>query len=598
MSKKDSMVESYIRKTTIVEEFLDIDESLIELEKNKDLIRMEMNIIEFPIFSRSKKLKKDQIKKYYFASDKTSYLEVVPGNKETIPGELEERVFIALLKIFKNNGYKQAFYCTMSDILENMNVTNRNSKISLYPKVRQAIYKLATTTFKFKNLFYSNELKKSMDDLIVTNILTYRSVTFKESNEEEKNYFNDKRIKEVFKIMLASHFYENIIRKGYLAFDADELLNIKDSITRSIYTMITKWRNNELYLRRPAFYIARRVPLAWKKDSIRKTIPRIEKSLDELKEFGYITNYKTIKEDKLDKTEFEIFFSQEHNKIKRETFYDEKSNFYQMIHLVEERQNELDIVNTESFNDPQFIEILDVFGEPGKKLKTLPGTIKEALKKYEHKYVKYTAEYTAINCKISYLKYFKEALEKNWADEYIAKKETKLEKQVKSSKSVIEEAQIVEEPKETELNSSWEEFEELDETVKEILYQKSYTEFLISANGKDNKTMKNIFEKSKKSLILKNLEVYKKMDLMSNNNEQVKEKIKENAGTFNVVLSDTFISVSMFMVRAVGYLTSSNLNIDTQAFMLVFTHLKEYEDENIIIKYNESTKIGEIIKKM
>ena len=42
------------------------------------------------------------------------------------------------------------------------------------------------------------------------------------------------------------YFYENIIRKGYLAFDADELLNIKDAVTRSIYTMITKWRNNKL----------------------------------------------------------------------------------------------------------------------------------------------------------------------------------------------------------------------------------------------------------------------------------------------------------------------------------------------------------------
>ena len=37
----------------IVEEFLNIDSSLIEMEKNKDLIRMEMNIVEFPIFSKN-----------------------------------------------------------------------------------------------------------------------------------------------------------------------------------------------------------------------------------------------------------------------------------------------------------------------------------------------------------------------------------------------------------------------------------------------------------------------------------------------------------------------------------------------------------------
>lgn len=61
------------RKTSLVEEFLDIDESLIELEKNSDLIRVEMNIIEFPLFSRSRKIKTDQVKKYYFASDKSSF---------------------------------------------------------------------------------------------------------------------------------------------------------------------------------------------------------------------------------------------------------------------------------------------------------------------------------------------------------------------------------------------------------------------------------------------------------------------------------------------------------------------------------------------
>lgn len=42
----------------IVEEYLNVDNSLIEMEKNKDLIRMEMNIVEYPIFSKNKRLKK------------------------------------------------------------------------------------------------------------------------------------------------------------------------------------------------------------------------------------------------------------------------------------------------------------------------------------------------------------------------------------------------------------------------------------------------------------------------------------------------------------------------------------------------------------
>ena len=157
MSKKNNISkdkyipdESYIRKTTIVEEYIDMDNSLIELENNNDLIRLEMNIIEFPIFSRSRKLKTDQIKKYYFNSKKDSYLEVTPGNKETIPGELEERVFIALLKIFKEKGYQQTFYCTMSDILDCLNIAQKSRSV-FYSRIRSSMNRLASTNYKFKN---------------------------------------------------------------------------------------------------------------------------------------------------------------------------------------------------------------------------------------------------------------------------------------------------------------------------------------------------------------------------------------------------------------------------------------------------------------
>ena len=190
MSDFQGSTENYERKVEVIEEYLHIDDSLVELEKNKDLVRMEMNIVEFPIFSRSKTLKVDQIKKYYFSSDKQSFLEVVPAVQTTIPGELEERIFIALLKIFRNNGYNQTFYCRMSDIFENMKIANTNTRNSLYAKIRNSISKLATTTFKFKNLFYSSELNKIDSDLIVTNILTYRVVTFKDSSNNEKNFFS------------------------------------------------------------------------------------------------------------------------------------------------------------------------------------------------------------------------------------------------------------------------------------------------------------------------------------------------------------------------------------------------------------------------
>ena len=48
-------IEELERDIEIVEEFVDISDSLIELEQNRDLIRLEMNIVEYPIFSKSKK---------------------------------------------------------------------------------------------------------------------------------------------------------------------------------------------------------------------------------------------------------------------------------------------------------------------------------------------------------------------------------------------------------------------------------------------------------------------------------------------------------------------------------------------------------------
>ena len=71
--------------------------------------------------------------------------------------------------------------------------------------------------------------------------------------------------------------------------------------------------------------------------------------------------------------------------------------------------------------------------------------VEKFLKKYEFDYVKYTAEYTALNAKASILKYFKEALINNWADEYIVKKKVKDIKQKEKEKEVIEEAVVVEE---------------------------------------------------------------------------------------------------------------------------------------------------------
>ena len=430
----------------IVEEFLNVDSSVIELEKNKDLIRLEMNIVEFPIFSKNSLVKVNQIRKYYFSSDKKSFLEILPAVNTQIPGEIEERVFIALTKILRNNNFSKVFYCTINDIFDNMKIENKTTRKGMYSKIRTAISKMATTSFRFQNIFYSNELRNVVGDLIETNILNFRAITIKDANSKEKNFFTDKRTKEIYKISISDHFYDNIIQKGYLAFDADELLSIKDSVTRSIYTMITKWRNNDLYLKKQAYFIARRIPLAWDKNP-RRTVLRIEESLKSLQEFGYITNYKMNKTDKFEKAEFEIYFDESHNKIKRENFYDERANFDKLVHSIEDRQQDVELNLENLFTDKAYLDIFKSFSPVAQRFKTLPNIIREALKKHNYDFVKYTAEYTTINCKTSYIKYFKDALDNNWADEYIAKKQLKFEKKQKEQDKIIDEAILVEDEK-------------------------------------------------------------------------------------------------------------------------------------------------------
>ena len=565
-------VEDLERDIEVIEEFVDISDSLIELEKNRDLIRLEMNIVEYPIFSKNKNIKQNQVRKYYFNSEKTSFLEVRPAFNSSIPGDFEERIFISLTKIMRDRGYSQTFYTNISEILDNLNVP-RSTKNGLYKKTKESIDKMANSTYRFKNLFYSNEVSQVVDDLINTNMFTYRVVTIKEANSNESEFFIDKRVREIYKITFTDEFYKNIIAKGYLAFDAEELLNIKDSITRSIFTMITKWRRDSLELKKPAYFIARRIPIAWK--NVSRAIKTIENSCIYLKNNDFILDYKIERTGKVDTTEFVFYFDEHHNKIKQKNFYDEKSSFDRYI--THEEHDEItqsgDLLTT--LNSEKYQKIMEIVPEKLKKLTTFSKEIKKALAQYEYSYVKYTLEYTLQYSKTSSLKYFKDALKNKWAEEYIAKRQRKSvekDKKIEESKQ-IEEAVLVENP----IYRSWSEIETLEPEIQKELEEKAYANFLKEANSVDSKIMRGIFEKSKKSLIL-----------------------KEYGGLFekNIEASKIYQSLSVFMLECLNYFKINKFPMDSENFMKMFSFMKVYEDDIVLMKYNEDTKLGEIIKKI
>jgi len=575
----EEMVESFIRETELVEEFLDV----LDYEESNSLIRMEMNVIEFPIFSKNPKVKKNQILKYYFSKDKQSYLEITPPNDESIPGEFDERVFISLLKIMKKKNGKAIFYCSLSEIADSLNIP-KNSKRGVYSKIKNSIIKLSKTNYSFFNLFYLGSLNKRVDDFINTPLITSRILTFKEADDKEKDFFVDRRIKEIYRIRIADDIYGNITAKGYLVFDADILLNIKDPVVRSLYTQITKWRKNSLYLKKPLTYIAKKIPLSLKGNMLYKTVKKISDSLLELKNLNLISDFNYLKNGKTDKNEFEIFFDTEHNKNKQQLFYQDKEDF-NIIHSVEERLNNICLDDDVSCN---VSEIINIFGSKGDSLKTLPNIIREALKKYEFDYVKYTAEYTALNAKASILKYFREALINNWADEYIVKKKVKDIKQKEKEKEVIEEAVVVEE-KQNLLDYDF--FEKMSSKEQEEIVEKVYIDFLNKSTGTNSPFYLKLFEKGKKSYIVNWLnennfkEKQIEKDLKNIDEQEEMEVIKtENEKQYK--------SLSQFLVEVTPLVRENIPTIDMRSLKEAIELFGEYEDDYIVLKYLLKNNIG------
>ncbi len=594
----ENLVETTFRATELIEEFFDV----LDYETSSSLIRMEMNVIEFPIFSKNPKIKKNQILKYYFSKDKKSFLEIVPPVNESIPNEFDERVFISLLKIMKQKGSYKTFYCSITDIADNLNVSNSTKK-GMYSKIKNSVLKLSKTSYSFFNLFYLGPLNKKVDDLITTPLITSRILTLNDADNQEKDMFRDKRTKELYKINIADDIYNNITDKGYLVFDSDVLLNIKDPVVRSLYTQITKWRFNSLYLKKPVSYIAQKIPLSWKGTMKFKSVKKINDSLNILKEMSLITDYNFIKINKIENGEFEIFFSNEHNKVKQKLFYQDKIDYNNLIHSVEEREN---TNYSESEIDKNIIEIIKIFEAKGFGLKTLPSILKDALKQYDFEYVRYTSEYTVINAKINIIKYFKDALINNWAEEYILKKKTKELK--KDRKLEIEEAIIIAKEEERKV-FSWDEFEKLSIESQNKLTEIAYSNFLIETGSNDDNIQKKIFKKAEKTYITALYDEFLKIKEEEHKQHEISEKIKmfgleetlerkvektsiDSKREYKNVELKEYSGIAKFTMELYLLVKKKTLEISLEDIASSLSFFKEYEDDYYYAVYNTETNFG------
>ena len=440
-----------------------------------------------------------------------------------------------------------------------------------------------------------------IDKKVHASIMDITIFTRKDREAKDIEQFDDGRIKEVYQISFSEYFYNNIVQKGYLAFDSEKLLSIDNSIARSVWTMIEKWRGYNLYLRRPIFFIVRRIPLKWDKKNIGRTVKIIEKALNDLKNQELIKHFNIIKEKKWELAEIEVFFEESHNDIKRETFFSDINNFKGLDMIVtstEEKSKEIIISGENSIE-----EILRMFPERVVQMKTFEGFIKNSVEKHGFDYVKHTAEYTIMKKPSSYKSYLLKALEGNWADEYIAQKKSKENKKNKKEEMIneapIEEAQIVE-----TFKYNWEDYLSLNPTLQSEIESAAYKEFLVQTKSIDNKIIRGIFEKSKNAFILNIMKNYT-FETHSEIEENIKEEpivfeekkkietLQEFVQNSNEIINK-YASITDFVVEVSKIAKEKNITFDLVNVVPVFKLFGEYESNDIKIVYNEETKEGTI----
>lgn len=515
----------------IVEKFLDVSE--IENEKNHSLVRIDINMIEYPLFTKSTSKKKNQIIRYFFNRSKEAYIQVNPTSGDYIPGELEERVFIALLKIMRDKRYNSTFYTTVSEILTSMGIVQDSFK-GFYGRISKALVRLSQTSYTFKNSLYSNKIKGIIEEQINTNIMNIHMISMRQAHESEKELFIDRRIKEIIKVSISEHFYDNIIRKGYLVYDSQLLLSMENPITRALYMLINKLRFNRMYIKVLSINLIKRIPLSENIQKIGRTIKVIEKSCEDLKKMNLITDYKIIKNSKWIESEFEFYFNESHNALKQTYFYDDKNHFDNLlithtdsgVDLPNDGNKHFEAVKAETIDriptNEKLEEILKILPPKARELKTLPKVIKDSIRQYGFEHIRLVAEYMKIQKVGNIRSYMIQALLKGWADDYIMQKQKNNTAKAGKNENLKLIEVLEEDTREVEITEYDIEIknfiDSLDLKNKQNLEDQVYKDY-IKMCGSEGKIQKMAFSAAKDKLI---------KDYVSKNFENITAEVAKN----------------------------------------------------------------------
>lgn len=549
-------------ETFYLEEELYVDENSI---KNKSLVRVDINIVQFPIFSKNTKKRKNEITSYYFNKNRDTFITVTPSAGEYIPGETEEIIFIALMSIMKKNGMKQEFYTTSSEIKSEAKIHSKN-----YGSIiKSSLARLSSTNYVFKNTMYSSDFKGILSEEVNTSILSFRARNLLDKKFKHlRNEFNDKRIKEAYWIKISDHFYNNMIKKGYLVYDSNLLLEINSSVARTIYMLIEKLRFNKSKLTIDTVFLIKRIPLKFEKRNLHQTIKTLESAFEELKNKNLIENFKFLKETTWEKSEIEIDFSEITILDKQERFFEDFNDFrslstdmtisdteHEIIEQeIQDLKSKIETLNTTSeiveklkAEDEEILTIEDVTVEMvreifellpsvAKKLKSMPKTIQDSIPKYGFKSVKAAAIYLSKQKNLkSPRAYFLKSLEKKWYEDIADIIQTPKKAVLELSDGVSENSfnpSNEDSQKNRFSENVFNEFQKLDEKVRNGIESYAYREY-IARCGAETKVQKLAFLAGRKSIITEFLIKYPRVlsesseGEIQNLNSKINSKIEE-----------------------------------------------------------------------
>lgn len=590
-------------------------ETLYEIENNSELIRIEMNTIEFPLFTKNKRIGNNTIMTYEFNHMKNQFLKIMPKAGSRIPGEFEERIFFALMKLYKKNGHNQTVYTDFYTIIGEMRLDYSGTTLR---KLKAGLKNLGGTNYEFNNLFYSNELHGVINDNILTTMFSIRIIELKEAkkvtNPDMLKAFRNSKIKEIVEIRFSGHFYDNVIKKGYLYFDKQDLLQIENPVSRTLFMMLTKWRNKDLYIKRYSKFLASRIPLSWKKTNIPGTLNLLKEAFENLKTKGVIKDYKFNSENGGANSYFEIWFDKVHNKNYLQFNFNSENptpviehSSYEITNQIRENavQEMEDYPIVESEITMQSRELQKLLPEKAQSLKTLEGKIEKALKKYGYEYTKGAVLYTAENAKKSFGKYLDGTLTENWHEEFTAKIKAEKEAEIKESakrekkKAEISEKELQEQKVAGEKEIIREKIMKLPESEKENIEKIVYERYMekAPAGGQARKFMETTFEKAKLSLMedyVRETDYFKNSSVIESPAEEKKSLEKSEPAEKNkvenpVVTEEKKQEISLDRKRISKLIQEASGN-----FALIYG-LDEMEELNLKVQVAEKIKMLEQI---